>query len=71
MGLDIILNLFVEHPMAAIICLLFGGGILFGLIGGLTGIEFFKTWWLLLIGLGILVLFIWIALEIASRGERY
>jgi len=68
MLLRIFLNLFVEHPIAAIICLLIGGGLIFGLIGGLTDIAFFKTWWFILIGLGIIVLFIWILVELASRG---
>lgn len=59
-----ILNLVVEHPIAAIICLFVGGGILFGIIGGLTGIIFFKTWWLILIIIGLIILIIWIFLEI-------
>lgn len=65
MGFDIILNLFVEHPVAAIICLFVGGGILFGLIGGLTGILFFKTWWFILIIIGLVIFFIWTILEVS------
>lgn len=69
MSLKIILNLFVDHPLAAIIALLIGGGILFGLIGGVTGIEFFLKNWMILILLGVLILIFVIALELLR--ERY
>lgn len=67
MSLKIVLNLFVDHPCVAISALLIGGGILFGLIGGLTGIEFFKTRWFVLLWIGIVIFFICIFLEIVSR----
>ena len=67
MGFEMILNIFVEHPGAAIVCLLIGGGILFGFVGGLTGIAFFTKYWLLLIFLGIFVLIILIMVEIGLR----
>ncbi|HEC87589.1 MAG TPA: hypothetical protein ENI49_06995 [Thermoplasmatales archaeon] len=68
MSLKIILNLFIDHPLAAIISLLFGGGILFGLIGGLTGIEFFLDHWMTLIGLGALIILLSFALELLREG---
>ena len=44
MGFEMILNLFVEHPVAAIVCLLIGGGIMFGVFAGFTGIVFFTKY---------------------------
>jgi hypothetical protein len=66
-GFDISLNLFVDHPVAAIICLLIGGGILFGLVGGMTEIEFFLINWKKLILAGILVLLLWILWDLAEE----
>ena len=68
MSLRIILNLFVDNPLAAIIALLISGGILFGLIGGLTGIEFFLVNWKTLVGLGFLTLIIVLAWEFLREG---
>lgn len=67
MGFEIILNLFVEHPVAAVVCLLIGGGILFGLIGGLTGIAFFTKYWFLLIILGIGIFIFCVFIDLARR----
>jgi len=68
MSLKIILNLFIDNPMAAIIALLIGGGILFGIIGGITGIEFFlKNWWALIL-LGVLILLLAIMIELYRRS---
>ncbi len=68
MSLRIILNLFVDNPLTAIIALLIGGGILFGLIGGLTGIEFFLVNWKVLIALGFFTLIVVLALEFLREG---
>jgi hypothetical protein len=68
-GFDISLNLFVDHPVAAIICLLIGGGYLFGFVGGMTEIEFFLINWKKLIAIGILVFIAWIVWELA-KAER-
>ena len=62
MVFKIVLNLFVKHPLAAIICLLIGGGIIFGMIGGLTNIPFFIDNWIWLIAGGFFILIIWILL---------
>lgn len=70
MGFEMILNLFVEHPVAAIVCLLIGGGIMFGVFAGFTGIVFFTKYWFLLIILGIGIFFVWILLEL-GLSQRY
>ena len=67
MGFDMILDIFVEHPIAAVVCLLIGGGILFGIFGGFTGIEFFTDNWYLLIKLGIFVFIFWLIIEFAKN----
>ena len=66
MSMKIFLNLFVEHPFAAVACLLIAGGIIFGILGGIADISFFKTWWLFLVLLGFGVLFLWIIIELAK-----
>lgn len=67
MGFDILLNLLVDQPIAAAACLLVGGGILFGLIGGMTGIEFFLEHWYKLIVVGVVVLILGILLDFVKE----
>ncbi len=67
MEFDILLNLLVDHPIAAVSCLLIGGGILFGLIGGIAGIEFFLEHWDNLIAVGVVVLILGILFDLVKE----
>ena len=63
MSFNINLNLFIDNPIAAIVALFIGGGIMFGILGGLTGIGFFLANWWKLIMLGVVFVLIVIAIK--------